>query len=83
MEKDKKKIIFREKIQKVEKEIGIVILDQENINQGFPHKCKKCEHDFAEVIDLGVSYSDESSVLLFRCKKCSHVERDAFGTSNN
>ena len=82
MENNKKPISFSEKIERIEKGEGILNSEQEEIHQGFPHKCKKCEHDFAEVVDLGISYSDESSVILFRCKKCGNVERDAFGSSN-
>lgn len=83
MENNEKRLTYTEKNYKVHKEVGIIDLDQkDNENAGFPHKCKKCEHDFSEVIDLGVSYSDEAGLFLFKCKKCGHVERDAFGSGN-
>jgi DNA-directed RNA polymerase subunit M/transcription elongation factor TFIIS len=51
--------------------------------KGFPHRCKKCGYEEADVADLGISYSDESAKFLFRCKKCGYVERYAEGSSNN
>ncbi len=70
--------------EKIEKPVqkGKGIFKEETSGKGFPHKCKKCGHDFADVVDLGVFYSDESSVHLFTCKKCKNTERDAYGSSN-
>jgi DNA-directed RNA polymerase subunit M/transcription elongation factor TFIIS len=82
MEEDKKPMHFNEKIEKTEKGNGILDLNQEDTTKGFPHVCKKCDCEFSEVLDLGISYSDESSVILFKCKKCGNVERDAYGSSN-
>ncbi|MBT3405250.1 hypothetical protein HN832_04710 [archaeon] len=71
----------KEKIQEpIQKGKGVA-KDLE-IDQGFPHLCKKCGHEFAEVTDLGVFWSDESSVYLFKCKKCHNTEREAYGSSN-
>ncbi len=70
-----------EKIQKIV-ERGKGVAKKENNEKGFPHKCKKCGHEFADVIDLGVFYSDEASIYLFKCKKCNNTERDAYGSSN-
>ena len=61
---------------------GKGILKQEDDAKGFPHKCKKCGHDNADVEDLGASYSDEASIHLFKCKKCGHVDRQSYGASS-
>lgn len=75
------KVYSNEKIEKpIEKGEGIA--EEGKSNTGFPHKCNKCGHEFADVIDLGVFYSDEASVYLFKCKKCGNTERDAYGSSN-
>jgi len=75
---------FNETIKKpVKKGEGVLKESDENkCAKGFPHKCGKCGCEFADVSDLGVFYSDESSVYLFKCKKCGKVERDAYGLSN-
>ena len=65
--------------QPAEKGKGIL---KKQTEKGFPHICKECGHEFADIVDLGASYSDESNVYLFKCKKCGNVERDAYGTSN-
>jgi len=49
---------------------------------GFPHKCRKCGHGFAEVKEMGIFYGDEAGVYLFKCKKCGYTERQADGTGN-
>jgi len=58
------------------------ILLEEKITQGFPHMCQKCGHNEAEVIDVGVSVSDEAGIYLFKCIKCGYVERQADGSCN-
>ena len=70
--------------ERIEKPIkrGKGIAEEKESKKGFPHKCKKCRHEFVDVIDLGVFYSDESSIYLFKCKKCGNTERDAYGSSN-
>ncbi len=42
----------------------------------FPHTCKKCGYDKAQVIDLGVWFSDEAGVIRYRCGKCGFTEQD-------
>jgi len=42
----------------------------------FPHKCKKCGHEKAQVIECGVWYSDEAGVVRYRCGKCGYTEQD-------
>ena len=75
------KISSNEKMQK-KSEKGEGIAEEEGLDTGFPHKCGKCGHEFAEVVDLGIFYSDEASIHLFTCKKCKNTERDAYGSSN-
>lgn len=41
----------------------------------YKHKCKKCGYDKAEIIDVGVSYSDEDDLILLKCGKCGYSER--------
>lgn len=48
----------------------------EDINQGFEHKCKKCSHNYAEIQELGEILNNESTVTLYKCKKCGNVERE-------
>jgi len=68
------KTIFSEK--------GEGVLKNEEGTEGFPHTCGKCGHGQAEVFDLGASYSDESNIYLFKCKKCGYVSREAEGSGN-
>jgi len=49
---------------------------------GFPHICKKCGHGESIVTDLGCQISDESNIYTYKCKKCSHLERQADGSGN-
>jgi len=60
------------------------VLDVEKIKVGgkFPHKCSKCGHKEAQVVDMGASYGDEASIYLFKCNECGHVDRQADGASN-
>jgi len=65
----------REKIFSKEKGEGSV--KDENIYATFPHVCKKCGYDKAEVIDLGIWCSDEAAVIRYKCGKCKFVEQDS------
>ena len=76
------KISSTEKIKKPEKKGKGVFNKEKFVEKGFPHSCKECGHEYSDVVDLGASYSDESNIYLFKCKKCKHVERDAYGSSN-
>ena len=76
-----KPILAKEKIKEQIKK-GEGVAEKDDFDQGFPHVCKKCGHEFAEVVDLGIFYGDEASVYLFKCKKCENTERDADGSSN-
>jgi len=62
---------------KKKKLVGTGIIDDKNIYATYPHKCKKCGHDKAQVIDLGIWYSDEAGVIRFKCGKCGFAEQTA------
>lgn len=69
-----------EKIINLERGKGIAENKEET--EGFPHICNKCGYGESEVFDLGASYSDESNIYLFKCKKCGYVSREAEGSGN-
>lgn len=48
----------------------------------FPHLCKKCGYKWCDISQVSASYSDESDICLYKCKKCSFTERQADGTGN-
>lgn len=70
----KRVLIEREKI-KHEPERGRGIIKEKNIFATYPHKCKKCGYEKAEIIDQGIKYSDEAGEVLFECGKCGWSER--------
>jgi len=81
-EKSINQIITKENIKKPEKVSEEVLNENKpEPGKGFPFNCDSCGYKFADVVDLGVSYSDESNVTLFRCRKCKKVQRNAFGSS--
>jgi DNA-directed RNA polymerase subunit M/transcription elongation factor TFIIS len=63
--------------------IGNGIFNETETSSYYPHICEKCGHNEANAYDIGVQYSDEANILVYRCKKCHHIERQADGTSNN
>lgn len=73
-------ISFSDKSQKKNEIAGGIFVKADTI--GFPHKCKKCNHEQCDIWDLGAQYSDESNIYLYKCKKCGFVERQADGSSN-
>lgn len=54
-------------------EAGVI---NNNINEGFFHKCSICGFAHAELNDLGEILNSEASVCLYTCKKCGHVDRE-------
>ena len=74
-------VSFEETASKKE-ERSSEVAETKHSSAGFPHNCSKCGHGFAEVYDLGISYSDEAAVYLFKCKKCGWSERQSDGTGN-
>jgi hypothetical protein len=63
---EQKRLVFSEKTKKIEKGEGI--FENNDNTLGFPHKCPKCGHEEADVVDLGAPYSDEYNIFLFKCK---------------
>jgi len=57
-------------------EKGKGVSKEGNIMATFPHQCKTCGHDKAEVIDLGVWYSDEAGNFRYKCGKCGKTESE-------
>jgi DNA-directed RNA polymerase subunit M/transcription elongation factor TFIIS len=56
---------------------------KENINEfaNYLNLCKKCGYDKAQILDLGVFYSDEDNLILLKCGKCGFCERIGRKTS--
>jgi DNA-directed RNA polymerase subunit M/transcription elongation factor TFIIS len=53
----------------------IKVSDGKNILAVHNHKCKKCGHDKAELIEIAPFYSDEDFVSRMKCGKCGHTEQ--------
>jgi DNA-directed RNA polymerase subunit M/transcription elongation factor TFIIS len=64
----------KEKIKK-EKERGKGVTSDKNILATYKHKCSKCGYDKAQILDLGIFYSDEDNLILLKCGKCGFSER--------
>lgn len=56
--------------------IGEGAVEDKNLLATFPHECKKCGHNMAQVIELGVWYGDEAGVVRYKCGKCGKIEQD-------
>ena len=69
-----KSMIEKEKIFRKGK-TGDRILKNENEFATYKHKCPKCGHNKAQVIDVGIFYSDEDNLILLKCGKCGWSER--------
>lgn len=68
---------------KKEKEKGAGVLkENETECRGFPNVCKKCGYGECDIHEILPSYSDEASVILYRCKRCKFVHRQHDGTGN-
>ena len=63
-----------EKIPKKE-ERGEGTIKGGNIFATYEHKCEKCGYDKAQIIDCGVFYSDEDSIIFLKCGKCGFSEK--------
>jgi len=51
----------------------IEVIDGVNRLAVHDHRCEKCGHNKAEIIEKGQMYSDEDDVVLYRCGKCGHT----------
>jgi len=72
--KDWNKISSNEKIPPKTIRKGGVVSDKINF-AGYSNKCPKCGYNKAEIIDMGVFYSDEDNLILLKCGKCGFSER--------
>lgn len=57
------------------KEVGKGVAGEENMFATYENKCKKCGFDKAQIIDVGLFYSDEDHLIMVKCGKCGHSER--------
>ena len=48
---------------------------KKNIFATYKHKCKKCGYGKAQIIDMGVFYSDEDNLIFLKCGECGYSER--------
>jgi DNA-directed RNA polymerase subunit M/transcription elongation factor TFIIS len=67
-------MVSNEKIEKQE-ERGAGISKDENEFANYNHICKKCGYNKAQIIDMGIFYSDEDNLILLKCGKCGFCER--------
>jgi DNA-directed RNA polymerase subunit M/transcription elongation factor TFIIS len=65
--------------KKIQKGHGIG--SDENVCATYDHTCKRCGYSKAQVIDMGVKYSDEDNLIFLKCGKCSFSERIGRKTS--
>ncbi len=53
----------------------IEVLSGENPLAVHSHKCKRCGHEKAELIEISPWYSDEDSIFRMKCGSCGYVEQ--------
>ncbi len=63
------------------KEVGRGVEKEGNPLATYPNKCPKCGYDKAQVIDMGIFYSDEDNLIMLKCGKCGYSERIGRKTS--
>ncbi len=69
-----KPLVEENKIPK-KPEVGTGIASDINEFADYPHKCIKCGYGKAQIIDVGVFYSDEDNLIMLKCGKCGYAER--------
>jgi DNA-directed RNA polymerase subunit M/transcription elongation factor TFIIS len=74
--------IYSEQMKEKEVLGNGVMNENIDINEGFFQICPKCGHDKCEIASIQPSYSDESDLTFYKCKKCNYVDRQADGSSN-
>ena len=67
-------LIAREKIEQPKK-IGKGFVDDGNSFATYNNKCKKCGYGKAQVLDMGIFYSDEDNLIFLKCGRCGFSER--------
>ena len=55
--------------------IGEGVSSNENPLASYTNICKKCGHNGAEIINVGVLISDEDNLSFLKCGKCGFSER--------
>lgn len=70
----KRDLVSKNKIHAPEKR-GKGFVKDEDIFATYEHECKKCGYNKAQVLDVGIFYSDEDNLILLKCGKCGHSER--------
>lgn len=55
--------------------IGEGAREDKNEFATYKNKCSKCGYEKAEIIDIGVKYSDEDNLIFLKCGKCGFSER--------
>ena len=63
------KMSSNEKLKESE-EKGQGIKKDSNEFATYKNTCRKCGYNKAEIIDVGVLYSDEDNLILLKCGKC-------------
>jgi len=73
----KKALVEKEKFKHEDKEFFEKgkISEVGNEFADYNHKCQKCGYGKAQIIDMGLSYSDEDNLILLKCGKCGWSER--------
>ena len=69
-----KEVSSNERIEK-QNDKGEGFEDEKNRLATYPNVCKKCGYGFAQILDLGIFYSDEDNLILLKCGKCGFSER--------
>ena len=64
--------IFNEKIKKKEEKFEVAT--EENPLAVYPHTCKKCGYEKAQLIEIGIQIGDEDPVIKYKCGRCGLVE---------
>jgi DNA-directed RNA polymerase subunit M/transcription elongation factor TFIIS len=71
---DTESVSFKQNFKKIEEGKGAI--KDENQLATYEKTCKKCGYGFAQILDLGIWYSDEAGVIRYKCGKCGNVEQD-------
>lgn len=50
------------------------VADSKNTLAVHDHVCSKCGYGKAQIIEKGIWYSDEDSVIIYKCGRCGHSE---------
>jgi DNA-directed RNA polymerase subunit M/transcription elongation factor TFIIS len=72
--KERDFLVSNEKI-KPKKLKGGGVGEDKNEFATYNHICKKCGYDKAQILDLGIFYSDEDNLIMLKCGRCGFSER--------